>query len=53
MKAINLKTTKNIEILGPLLISPTIFEDERGFSLKVGTNYLLIILYRGKPFRTG
>ena len=31
MKAINLKTTDNIIIKGPLLISPTIFEDERGF----------------------
>ncbi len=31
MKAINLQTTENIEIQGPLLISPTLFEDERGF----------------------
>ena len=31
MKALKLKTTENINIQGPLLISPTLFEDERGF----------------------
>ena len=31
MKISPLKTTENIEIDGPLLISPNIFEDSRGF----------------------
>ena len=31
MKITTLKTTDDIEIDGPLLISPNIFEDSRGF----------------------
>ena len=41
MQSQNVKTKNEIVIEGPLLLIPEVFEDERGFFMKVGIKMLL------------